>query len=278
MLKQDVEKKSNSIEIVEAPVNNAPVSTFLQTIINNQEMMSKKLITLEKGMQEMFAQLQNLSSMMSSLSSSSNTVMSHDVNEQVEFEKIGDENALEQFEEKIEKDASYRKKLIVHFSSDIGKSINCPMRTVALSVDKKMFTECFWAGTAWTGGRKLDGPKKFAFATHTICISFMNDVMLSVSGSHMSDSAFADFIKSRTRNSGYVRTTNRQPAARASRAKKKIIPKIAEDESVIAEKVPSKTAVDTRNIEPSTSQQSSTQPKENETNQISIVAPTNASI
>lgn len=272
MLNQDVEKDSNSIEIVEAPVNNAPVSTFLQTIINNQEMMSKKLITLEKGMQEMFAQLQNLSSMMSSLSSQSiPSSKSHDVNEQVEFEKIGDENALEQFEEKIEKDASYRKKLIVHFSSIIGKSINAPIRTVALSVDKKMFTESFWAGTAWTGGRKLDGPKKFAFATHTICISFMNDVMLSVCGSHMSDSAFADFIKSRTRNSGYVRTTDRQPAARASRTKKKKIEKVDDDESVIAEKVPSKTAVDTRNNEPTSqqpsSQQSSTQPKENETNQ-----------
>lgn len=277
MLNQDVEN-NNSIGNVEAPVNNAPESTFFQTIINNQNMMSKKLIALEKGMQDMFAQLQNLSSMMSSLSSQSiPSSKPHDSNELVEFEKIGDESALEQFEKKID-DICYRKKLIEHFSSEIGKSINAPMRTVALSVDKKMFTESFWARTAWTGGRKLDGPKKFAFAIHTVCISFMNDVMLSVCGSHMSDSAFADFIKSRTRNSGYVRTTDRQPAARTNRTKKKRLIETIDDESVIAENVPPKTAVDTRNNEPSTQQSSSTQTKEKETNQNSNVANTNASI
>lgn len=277
MLNQDVED-NNSIGNVEAPVNNAPESTFFQTIINNQNMMSKKLIALEKGMQDMFAQLQNLSSMMSSLSSQSiPSSKPHDSNELVEFAKIGDESALEQFEKKID-DICYRKKLIEHFSSEIGKSINAPMRTVALSVDKKMFTESFWARTAWTGGRKLDGPKKFAFATHTVCISFMNDVMLSVCGSHMSDSAFADFIKSRTRNSGYVRTTDRQPAARTNRTKKMRLIETIDDESVIAENVPPKTAVDTRNNEPSTQQSSSFQTKEKETNQNSNVANTNASI
>lgn len=41
-----------------------------------------------------------------------------------------------------------------------------------------------------------------------------------VCGTQMTDGTFSEFIKSRTRNSGYIRTTNRQATARAPRKRK----------------------------------------------------------
>lgn len=103
-----------------------------------------------------------------------------------------------------------------YFCSTIGKYNNVPLRSAALLIDQKMFT------TAWTGGRKLDGTKKFAFANHVTTIAFMNEVLRNVCGSQMSSSEFTDFIKSRTRNSGYIyiRTSNRQATARKNRKRK----------------------------------------------------------
>lgn len=142
---------------------------------------------------------------------------------QVNFEKISNGDELNSFEKSID-DKNYRKKLIDYFSSLIGshnageKSIY--MRTVAPQLDRKMFTDSFWQTTAWTGGRKTDGPKKFVFAKHTATISFMNDVIRQICGTPFNDSEFAGFVKSRTRNSGYVRTSNRQTAARTPRPEK----------------------------------------------------------
>lgn len=84
-------------------------------------------------------------------------------------------------------------------------------------VDQKMFTETFWSKTAWTGGRKVEGPKKFAFSAHLICISFINDVIRKVCGRSLADAEFGQFVQSRTRNSGYVRTTHRQATSRSKR-------------------------------------------------------------
>lgn len=82
-----------------------------------------------------------------------------------------------------------------------------------------MITDDFWSKTAWTGGRKVDDPK-FAFAKHKGVIYFMNDVIGQAFGSRMTESLFAEFVKSRTRNSGYVRTTDRIASSR-NREKKK---------------------------------------------------------
>lgn len=84
---------------------------------------------------------------------------------------------------------------------------------MSIQLARKIFNDSFWSKTAWTGGRKADEPK-FAFAKHVTFIAFFNDVMRECHGASMSDAAFADFVKSRTRNSGYSRKTNRMPAAR----------------------------------------------------------------
>lgn len=193
---------------------------LLHTIINNQEMIAKRLIKLEKGMQEIFSQLQNVAGMVSSFSSSgSSTSETCTEKEAIVFQKIDDEDGIIEFEKTIE-DRNNRKKMIDYFVSVIGKCNNVPTRSIALQLEQKMFTESFWTKTAWTGGRKLDGPKKFPFSAHMVCIAFMNDVIGGVCGTQMTDGTFSEFIKSRTRNSGYIRTTNRQASARAPRKRK----------------------------------------------------------
>lgn len=200
-----------------------PIADLFQTIINNQRMFAKKFISIEKGMQEMFSQLQNMSAAISSLSNRSSAQStqssSSDPTELIDFRKIHDQDSLIEFEKSIE-DRNCRKKMVDYFFSTIGKCNNVPLRSAALLIDQKMFTESFWSTTAWTGGRKVDGPKKFAFANHVIIIAFMNEVLRNVCGSQMSGSEFTEFIKSRTRNSGYIRTTNRQATARVNRKRK----------------------------------------------------------
>lgn len=201
----------------------APIADLFRTIINNQSMFAKKLISMEKGMQEMFGQLQNIGAAISSLSNSSSAQStqstSSNATELIDFQKIHDEDSLIEFEKNIE-DRNCHKKMIDYFVSTIGKCNNVPLRSVALLIDQKMFTDSFWSTTAWTGGRKLDGPKKFVFANHVTTIAFINEVLRNACGSQMSSSEFTEFIKSRTRNSGYTRTTNRQASARVNRKRK----------------------------------------------------------
>lgn len=51
----------------------------------------------------------------------------------------------------------------------------------------------------------------------------MNDVIRGVCGTYMTDNAFSEFIKSRTRNSGYIRTTNRQATTRVPKKRKIVV-------------------------------------------------------
>lgn len=93
-------------------------------------------------------------------------------------------------------------------------------RSLALQLERKIFTETFWSKTAWTGGRKIDGPKKFVFGAHISFMTFFNDIIHGIYGSQLSENEFADFVKSRTRNSSYVRSTVRIPSARSSKKRK----------------------------------------------------------
>lgn len=146
---------------------------LLHTIINNQEMIAKRLIKLEKGMQEIFSQLQGVAGMVSSFSSScSSTSETGTEKEAIIFQKIDDENGIIEFE-----DRNNRKNVVDHFVSVIGKCNNASTRSIALQLEQKMLTDSFWTKTAWTGGRKLDGPKKIPFSAHISCIAFMNDVI-----------------------------------------------------------------------------------------------------
>lgn len=140
----------------------------------------------------------------------------------VVFNQIDDENSLMDFEKTVE-DVNVRKKIINHFVRLIGKSINAPARSIALQVEQQMFTQSFWSKTAWTGGRNSssDGSKKFAFSTHIVCIAFITDLITEICGTQMTNNAFAEFVKSRSRNSGYIRTTNRQVSARIPRMQRK---------------------------------------------------------
>lgn len=186
---------------------------------NNQENILKRVITVEKGMQEMFSLLQNVAGMMSASKTSPSNSAEDD---SIVFNQIDDENSLMEFEKTVE-DVNVRKKIINHFVRSIGKSINAPARSVALQVEQQMFTQSFWSKTAWTGGRNSssDGSKKFAFSTHIVSIAFITDLIAEICGTQMTNSAFAEFIKSRSRNSGYIRTTNRQVSARIPRTQRK---------------------------------------------------------
>lgn len=206
-----------------------------QTIINNQEGIAKRLLKIEKGMEEIFSQLQNLFSAVSTLTSSSHSMAkaTGNENETIEFEKINDENDLIEFEKSIE-DRKRRKVMMEYFVDIIGKFNNdASVRSIALKLDQKIFTESFWSKTAWTGGRNVDGPKKFPFVSHTTCTTFFNDVIRNACGSHMSSSEFAQFVMSRTRNSAYIRTTNRQSSARTARKRKLTIIAIDEQQSSV---------------------------------------------
>lgn len=170
-------------------------------------------------MQEMFSLLQNVAGMMSASKTSTSNSPGDD---SVVFNQIDDENSLMEFEKTVE-DVNVRKKIINHFVRLIGKSINAPARSIALQVEQQMFTQSFWSKTAWTGGRNSssDGSKKFAFSTHIVCIAFITDLITEICGTQMTNSAFAEFVKSRSRNSGYIRTTNRQVSARIPRMQRK---------------------------------------------------------
>lgn len=200
---------------------------ILEIIISNQENMAKRIVKVEKGMQEIFTSIQNLTSLLTNnqvfLSrhgslTSINSNMSNDV--PIEYNLISDENELNAFEKAIEV-PTYRKRMIEYFSIAIGLKQKVASRSAALQLERKMFNERFWSTTAWTGGRKIDGPRKFVFATHIGIISFMNEIIQLICGMQMSDSEFAEFVKSRTRNSGYVRLSNRLVTARASRGTRK---------------------------------------------------------
>lgn len=205
---------------------------ILNLIITNQENLAKRMLIMEKGVREISSQLINLSawlknnsnsrpnSAMSTLSSTSN-LSEVPVATQISFKLINDEKDLNEFEEII-KNSNDRSVFCNYFLKQISgiktdrvdetKSI----RTIALSLDRIMLSETFWSKTAWTGGRKIDGgSKKFVFATHTTFMGFFNDIIHKICGSQMSQIEFAEFVKGRTRNSGYVRATSRLPAARS---------------------------------------------------------------
>lgn len=229
-------------------LNAAPNETHsaFKVIITNQENLAKRIINLEKGLQGINSQLFNLASWiknnpnsrpqsaMSAFSSTSNmSSTSVDIPSApvVAFKLIDDENDLVAFETAIENE-SYRLKMVDHFVKLLGvKSLLAdqqlneaikPKRSVALQLERKIFTESFWSKTAWTGGRKLESPRKFAFAAHVIFMGFFNDTLHQLCGAQMSEIEMSDFIKSRTRNSGYVRCTARLPAARFRSRKQKL--------------------------------------------------------
>lgn len=218
----DDQSTNSQFPISTDTTNNGNVVSLIQVIIANQENLAKRLVTLEKGMQQIYSQLLNVANLCSTNSNfsrpqseiSSVSNMSSTSEPQVlEFKKIDDENSLLEFEKSIG-DQNKRMKMVEHFVSLIGEQKGAPQRSIALQLERKMFTETFWARTAWTGGRKADGPRKFAFASHIGVIGFFNDVIRHVCGTPMSDGDLGEFVKSRTRNSGYVRTTNRQTSTR----------------------------------------------------------------
>lgn len=192
---------------------------MLQTVISNQERLATKVIVLEKGMQQIHSQLITMNanssrphSAMSVASGMSSASASASLDAPIEFKLIDDENDLNKFEETIA-DPNQRKKMIDYFVGIIGVNSENTQRTVALQLSRKMTTEFFWAKTAWSGGRKMDNPK-FAFAKHIGIIGFINEVISQSQGSRMSERAMAEFVKVRTRNSGYTHTSSRIAASR----------------------------------------------------------------
>lgn len=91
------------------------------------------------------------------------------------FHKISCEDDLNNFEQTIS-EQKCRLEMQNYFVGVMGKVCNAPIRSIALQLEQKMFTQNFWSQTAWTGGRKADGPRKFVFSTHIVFISFFNKV------------------------------------------------------------------------------------------------------
>lgn len=224
-------------------VQTTATDSIFQVMIANQENLAKRIIRLEKGLQEINSQLLNLcswiknnansrpQSAMSTMSSASNVSLTTEPpSTEIIFKRIDDENDLLEFEKSIG-DGNYRSMMCEHFvkpfsgakklisveeSIDPSKSV----RSISLQLERQIFTENFWTKTAWTGGRKTEGFRKFVFATHVTFMGFFNDVIHRICGTQMSQIEFAEFVKNRTRNSGYIRVTPRITSARSARKRK----------------------------------------------------------
>lgn len=214
----------------------------IQVIINNQTSLANRIINIEKSMQDISSQIFNLStwiknnpvssrpqSSMSAMSSASNVSITTEPSAPIVINLIANESDLLEFEKSIE-DVSYRSIMVDHFAkmfSGVMKVLNIEpgdtsklTLSMALQLERKMFTEGFWSTTAWTGGRKFEGPEKFMFATHIAFMTIFNDTLHRICGTQMSEVEFAEFIKGRTRNSHYQRNTARKAATRTSRKRK----------------------------------------------------------
>lgn len=197
---EEVEEQSEIEEVDDLPtdqtvhhVASVPSASdcLLRTIIDNQVNLAKKIVKMEKGMQEIFSQLNNVASMCANIQSRPNSAMSTLSNmstsseQPIEFQKIAGESDLEQFEKSIE-DVNHRKKMIDHFVLSIGVDSKASQRSIALQLERKMFADHFWSKTAWTGGRNTEGPKKFAFCVHLTFSGFFNDVIRQTCGKPIS--------------------------------------------------------------------------------------------
>lgn len=151
------------------------------------------------------------------------------------FKKIDNETTLIDFEKKIQ-DAKYRTDLLKAIVECVGKHHrDLSYRNIALQIESKLIDSNLWTNTAWSGGRPIGVPsaegeptnqdqppkKKFAFVEHIVFRSFFSDAIKEICGSAIPDNEMSTFVQSRTRNSKYVRSSNRQVTARKRAVRQK---------------------------------------------------------
>lgn len=205
------------------------ILSMFQTIIYNEQVLAKSLITANKGIQEIFRKLSNIEEKYWSQRPRSSGSVNSTSSLSFDFKKIDNEKTLNEFEAEIGDDVE-RARLVQCFVNSIGKNHrDLTHRNIALLLDSKLFSNSFWSTTAWTGGRATtkDAPNKFAFSHHLTIRSFIIEIITEICGSVMSDTDLCDFVKSRSRNSSYVRKTDRMTAAR----KKRKIDDVKKDEN-----------------------------------------------
>lgn len=208
--------------------NNPGQDNQYGTIIKNQKAIMSDIVSLRKGMDQMYSAFVEIKSLLTKLGASSSLSSSDTSSSTTAFEfiPIVNEQDLIKCEEKIV-DREYRIDCKKKFQSLIGVGKPAYMsRSIALQLLDLMFTNKFWSCTAWTGGRKQKSSKddndtqstlKFCFSQHITIISFINETIESICGNPMSLAELADVIKVRTRNCNYVRVSNRIPTSRKRR-------------------------------------------------------------
>lgn len=72
---------------------------------------------------------------------------------------------------------------------------------------------------------------KFAFSGHIVIISFLDEIVKGVCGAALARNEFADVIKVRTRNSSYVRKSNRIATQRIRSKPMEVLEKMEVDEN-----------------------------------------------
>lgn len=198
-------------------VSQNTAATQYDQIITNQNSIIAELESLNRTMTIMSEAIVKLNTITTTTIASDSALSDDSL--VMEFDKIEDEDGLKHFEDKISRNQVYRSSCIKKFTSiiGVGKPRNMA-RTIALQLGDLIFGQKFWSCTAWTGGRKSkktpqngreEGEIKFAFATHVVVISFFNKIVESICGCQLTQTEMADFIKVRTRNCTYVRSTTR---------------------------------------------------------------------
>lgn len=184
-----------------------------ELILSNQRQIAKDVFDMKKGISEMYLQVARLESgahrVLNEKSSRPKSLDS--------FEKIQNENSVNVLEAKMLADPNYRAEFVnACVSAVVRAHRDMSPRNIALQLDHKILHENFWSTTAWSGGRQIgvDGSTKFNFSKHVTFISVFKQVIEEIVGTPITDGEFVEFVKGRTRNSGYTRKTNRQVASR----------------------------------------------------------------
>lgn len=145
------------------------------------------------------------------------------------FDKIKDEEGLNEFEKKIEEDEKYKLDFLAFCQSIIGverdkkEFLNC-----CLELSRSLFDKSFWTLTTWQGTSKSD-VVKFKLSDHAVFLNFFKFIIRTTINFTPSDKEYALFFQGRTKNakqganSNQMRTLasrTRAPSASAPKARK----------------------------------------------------------
>lgn len=129
--------------------------TLLNKIIENQANLMQHVLDVKRCLQNLTKDVENLKNRNTeSVPSSVVEKDSKEVPDIWKFPKIGNQQELLDFENKIEVDLPFKNVCLNGLKKEIGPVTGKGNHECALMLDRLIFTNEFWSSTAWTGGRK----------------------------------------------------------------------------------------------------------------------------